>query len=69
MIRCDHDSPGTARRADRAAVLDPLPIELGSRQEIADLPLFARWLAAGGLDFVQLLPINGCRVEGSPYSA
>src|SRR6478672_4495459 len=38
--------------------------------EIADLPLLARWLAAGGLDFVQLLPIN--EMEGgqsSPYSA
>jgi len=38
--------------------------------EIADLPLFARWLAAGGLDFVQLLPINEMQGgQSSPYSA
>ena len=38
--------------------------------EIADLPLLARWLAAGGLDFVQLLPINEMQGgQSSPYSA
>src|SRR5688500_15199289 len=38
--------------------------------EIADLPRFADWLRAAGLDFVQLLPTNEMQ-EGqySPYSA
>ena len=38
--------------------------------EIADLPRLAAWLAAAGLDFVQLLPINEMeRGQRSPYSA
>lgn len=38
--------------------------------EIPDLPIFARWLAAAGLDIIQLLPVNEM-AEGqcSPYSA
>jgi 4-alpha-glucanotransferase len=38
--------------------------------EIADLPQFARWLAAAGLDLVQLLPVNEMEEgQNSPYSA
>jgi 4-alpha-glucanotransferase len=38
--------------------------------EIADLPVVARWLAAAGLDFVQLLPVNEMQPgQTSPYSA
>jgi 4-alpha-glucanotransferase len=38
--------------------------------EIADLPVFARWLTSAGLDFVQLLPINEMQGgQSSPYSA
>ena len=38
--------------------------------EIADLPRLARWLAAAGLDFVQLLPVNEmAEGQNSPYSA
>jgi len=38
--------------------------------EIADLPLFARWLESAGLDFVQLLPVNEMEEgQNSPYSA
>src|SRR4051794_24661725 len=38
--------------------------------EIADLPRLAAWLASGGFDFVQLLPINEMeRGQNSPYSA
>jgi 4-alpha-glucanotransferase len=38
--------------------------------EIADLPLFARWLARAGLDLVQLLPVNEMEEgQNSPYSA
>ncbi len=38
--------------------------------EIADLPRFARWLQASGLDFVQLLPVNEMPAgQNSPYSA
>lgn len=38
--------------------------------EIPDLPLFARWLAAAGLDIVQLLPVNEMADgQSSPYSA
>ena len=38
--------------------------------EIADLPRFADWLRAAGLDFVQLLPINEMQEgQNSPYSA
>jgi 4-alpha-glucanotransferase len=38
--------------------------------EIADLPAFARWLDASGLDCVQLLPVNEMADgQNSPYSA
>jgi 4-alpha-glucanotransferase len=38
--------------------------------EIGDIPLFARWLRAGGQDLLQLLPINEMAIgERSPYSA
>ncbi len=38
--------------------------------EIPDLPRFARWLDACGLDFVQLLPVNEMPAgQNSPYSA
>src|SRR5262245_8162774 len=38
--------------------------------EIPDLPRFARWLTAAGLDIVQLLPVNEMADgQSSPYSA
>ena len=38
--------------------------------EIPDIPKFARWLTASGLDFVQLLPVNEMQEgQSSPYSA
>jgi 4-alpha-glucanotransferase len=38
--------------------------------EILDVPIFARWLAAAGLDIVQLLPVNEMQEgQNSPYSA
>src|SRR5687768_447277 len=38
--------------------------------EIADLVPLARWLEGGGLDFVQLLPVNEMEAgQSSPYSA
>ena len=38
--------------------------------EIADLVPLARWLERGGLDFVQLLPVNEMEAgQSSPYSA
>ena len=38
--------------------------------EIADLEPLARWLERGGLDFVQLLPVNEMEAgQSSPYSA
>src|SRR5262245_51392580 len=38
--------------------------------EIPDLPRFARWLTAAGLDIVQLLPVNEMADgQNSPYSA
>jgi 4-alpha-glucanotransferase len=38
--------------------------------EIPDIPVFARWLEAGGFDFVQILPVNEMADgQNSPYSA
>jgi 4-alpha-glucanotransferase len=38
--------------------------------EIPDIPVFARWLAAAGFDFVQILPVNEMADgQNSPYSA
>ena len=66
--------PRPFRRGRHAGVIVPL-FSIPSRAswgigEIADLPLLARWLAAAGLDFVQLLPINEMQGgQSSPYSA
>ena len=57
-----------------AGVLTPL-FSMPSRHswgigEIPDLVRFARWLELGGLDFVQLLPLNEMQEgQSSPYSA
>ena len=65
---------GPFHRGRHAGVLVPL-FSIPSREswgvgEIADLPLFARWLAAAGLDLVQLLPVNEMEEgQNSPYSA
>jgi 4-alpha-glucanotransferase len=65
------------RRLDRgrhAGALVPL-FSVPSRAswgigEIPDIPRFARWLTAAGLDFVQLLPLNEMADgQSSPYSA
>ncbi|MEP6915884.1 MAG: 4-alpha-glucanotransferase [Acidobacteriota bacterium] len=38
--------------------------------EIADIPRFAQWLSAAGLDFLQILPVNEMADgQSSPYSA
>ena len=65
---------GTFQSGRHAGVLVPL-FSIPSRAswgvgEIADLPQFARWLAAAGLDLVQLLPVNEMEEgQNSPYSA
>ena len=64
----------TFHHGRHAGVLVPL-FSIPSRAswgvgEIADLPLFARWLSAAGLDLVQLLPVNEMEEgQNSPYSA
>ena len=66
--------PGTFDRGRHAGVLAPL-FSMPSREswgvgEVPDLPGFARWLEAAGLDFVQLLPVNEMEEgQNSPYSA
>lgn len=62
------------RSGRHAGVLVPL-FSIPSRAswgvgEIPDLPRFARWLDAAGLDIVQLLPVNEMADgQNSPYSA
>jgi 4-alpha-glucanotransferase len=65
---------GRFARGRHAGVIVPLFSIPSTRSwgigEIPDLPDLARWLAAGGLDFVQLLPINEMQGgQSSPYSA
>ena len=66
--------PGRFHQGRHAGVLVPL-FSIPSRRswgvgEIPDLPRFARWLEACGLDFLQLLPVNEMEVgQNSPYSA
>ena len=68
------DAPAGRLDGRHAGALVPL-FSIPSRDswgigEIADLPIFARWLDAAGLDFVQLLPINEMQEgQSSPYSA
>jgi 4-alpha-glucanotransferase len=66
--------PGHFHAGRHAGLLVPL-FSMPSRAswgvgEIPDLPRFARWLEAAGLDFVQLLPVNEMEEgQNSPYSA
>ena len=65
---------GRFHHGRHAGVLVPL-FSIPSRAswgvgEIADLPIFARWLESAGLDLVQLLPVNEMEEgQNSPYSA
>ena len=61
-------------RGRRAGALVPLfsipSVESWGIGEIADLPVFGRWLNASGLSVVQLLPVNEMADgQTSPYSA
>ena len=61
-------------RGRHAGVIVPL-FSIPSRRswgigEIPDLPRFARWVAAAGMDVIQLLPVNEMSDgQSSPYSA
>jgi 4-alpha-glucanotransferase len=62
---------GTGRHAGALVPLSSIPSRASwGVGEIADLPRFARWLAAASLDIVQLLPVNEMADgQNSPYSA
>ncbi len=65
------DARATARRAGALIPLFSIPSsESWGIGEIADIPLFSRWLREAGLSVLQLLPLNEM-AEGqtSPYSA
>lgn len=66
--------PDSSAAGRHAGVLVPL-FSIASRAswgigEIPDLPRFARWLHAAGLDILQILPVNEMAdAQNSPYSA
>ena len=65
------DARTTGRRAGALVPLFSIPsTESWGIGEIADLPIFARWLRDAGLSVVQLLPVNEMgEGQTSPYSA